>query len=208
MKKYKSKYKDRINDLELIKEIFDRYGVKFYLVYGAVLGLHRDGDFIEHDDDIDLAVIDDVDLKTKKAIGWDLYDLGFVSQPVAFNVPNASNRKFRMEPIEEGYNGEHSTGIIVCQRSFKFTIFFFEHYACEEHKLLEYLCIPKLGALKLISTPAAFFNEPETILLNKKEYLIPGPVEKYLDAMYNNWKDKEDRDHSPLFYDIHKNNRN
>src|SRR3990167_7741422 len=132
MKKIKSKYLERVKDLETIKEVFDKFGVPFYIVYGAVLGLHRDGDFIEHDDDIDLAVCwgrEDntgkennlhkcVDFETRKKIGWALYDLGFQPQPICFNVFG------RMEPSEIGYNGGENSGIIVCERNYKFTIFF------------------------------------------------------------------------------------
>lgn len=193
----KSKYPNRVKDLETIKEVFDKYNVRFFITYGALLGMYRDGDFIEHDDDIDLTVIDEIDLKTRKAIGWALFDLGFNPQPITFNVFG------RMEPSEIGYNGDDRTGIIVCERNFKFTIFFFEYYTCEKHKMLEYLCTPKLGALNLISTPAAFFKKTDTIKINGKKYLTPFPIEKYLEVHYKNWKDKNGRDHSPTFFEAH-----
>ena len=64
---------DRVKDLETVREVFEKYGVEFLIVYGAVLGFHRDGDFLPGDDDIDLAVIQPVDHKTRKALGWALY---------------------------------------------------------------------------------------------------------------------------------------
>ena len=193
----KSKYPDRVKDLEMIRSVFEKFGVQFFIVYGALLGMYRDKDFISHDDDIDLAVIDRIDLKTRKAIGWALYDLGFKPQQILFNVFG------RMEPSEIGYNGDEDTGIIVCERNFKFTIFFFTEYPCEQHKRLEWLCIPKLGALNLISTPHAFFNKTDTIKINGKKYLTPYPIEKYLEYHYRNWKDKNGRDHSPTFFEAH-----
>lgn len=188
----KSKYPNRVKDLETIKEIFDKHGVKFHIVYGALLGFKRDGDFIEHDDDIDLAVMEPVDFKTKKAIGWELYDLGFQPQDIAFNVFG------KMEPSEIGYNGDENTGIIVCQRNYKFTIFFFNAsypIFCKNHNEAELHCVPKLGALTLIITPQRFFEKSDTIKINGKKYLTPYPIDKYLDHTYVNWRDKSMRDH-------------
>ena len=195
--KKKSKYPDRVKDLEMIAEVFKKFNVRFFLVYGAVLGFHRDGDFIEHDDDIDLAVIDEIDLKTRKAIGWALYDLGFKPQQILFNVFG------RMEPSEIGYNGDENTGIIVCERNYKFTIFFFEIETCERHRMNEYVCIPKLGAMKLIATPYPFFKKPATIKINGKSYLVPSPTEKYLEFCYKDWRDRQGRDHSPTYFEAH-----
>lgn len=183
---------DKIKDLEEIKRVFDSFGVRLIVVYGLLLGMHRDGKPIEHDDDIDLCVIDPIDFRTRKNIGWTLYDLGFIKQPIMFNVFG------RMEDTEEGYNGDENTGIIVCQRNFKFTIFFFKKDYCEKHKE-EYLCIPKLGAMKLISTPKHFFDTLGTTKINSKKYLTPSPVQDYLKFCYNDWKDKNGRDHSPTY---------
>lgn len=183
----------RITDLEQIKEVFDKYGVRFFIVYGALLGFYRDGDFLPGDDDVDIAVIDEIDLETRKKIGWTLFDLGFNPQNIAFNVFG------RMEPSEVGYNGDSETGIIVCERNFKFTIFFFKKEECQQHGI-EYVCIPKLGALRLISTPVKFFEKSDTIKIRKNKYLTPAPIKEYLSwAYFDNWKDKTDRRHSDTY---------
>jgi hypothetical protein len=187
----------RIKDLEDIKAVFDKYGVKFYLVYGALLGHYRDGNFLPDDDDIDLAVIDPIDLETRKKIGWTLYDLGFEPQDIAFNVFG------RMEPIEIGYNGDFQSGSIVCKRNFKFTVFFFQLEHCNQHGY-EYVCVPKLGAMKLISTPKKFFDKPDSVKIGKQKYLTPGPIKDYLSwAYFDNWKDKSDRRHSYTYPEQH-----
>lgn len=197
----KSKYPERVKDLETIADVFKKYGVRFLIVYGAVLGFRRDGDFIEHDDDIDLAVIDEVDYKTRKDIGWALYDLGFRPQQILFNVFG------RMEPSEIGYNGDSETGIIVCERNYKFTIFFFKNDFCDKHQYNEYTCIAKMGAPILISTPLAFYKKLDIIKINGKKYLTPGPVDKYLQFCYKNWRDKQGRDHSPTYMTSHPDNQ-
>lgn len=186
---------DKVKDLETIKAVFDKYNVKLYIVYGALLGLHRDGKLIEHDDDIDLAIIDPIDLKTRKAIGWALFNLGFKPQPISFNVFGV------MEPSEPAYNGDEKTGIIVCERNFKFTIFFFKEEVCDMHGT-EYVCTPKLGAMKLISIPKRFFMKPGAVKLNGKKYLTPEIV-PFLEYAYINWKDKNGRDHSPTYSEAH-----
>lgn len=188
----------RIKDLETIRSVFERHQVRIVLVYGALLGHYRDGKFIEHDDDIDLAVIDNISLETRKKIGWELYDIGFNPQPIMFNVFG------RMEPGEVGYNGDERSGIIVCERNFKFTIFFFKTQMCSIHGW-EYVCVPKVGAVKLISTPKKFYEKLDTIRVNKKKYLTPSPIEEYLAYSYNNWKDRDGRDHSPTYPEAHPN---
>lgn len=194
---------DKIKDLELIKEIFDKLGIRLILVYGAVLGMHRDGKLIEHDDDIDLAVVDQIDLKTRKELGAALGDLGFRFQPIAFYVNGRSEMTAVGMNGECRYDGDAETGIIVCERNFKFTIFFFKEELCDKHGE-EYVCIPKIGASKLIATPKRFFNKTDTVKINGKKYFTPYPIEKYLEYSYINWKDRNGRDHSPTYPDAHR----
>lgn len=44
-------------DLRLIKKILGKLNVKFFLMYGTLLGVYRDKDFIEHDTDIDIGIL-------------------------------------------------------------------------------------------------------------------------------------------------------
>jgi len=92
----------RITDLETIKQVFDKLGVRFLVVYGALLGWYRDRRFLPEDDDIDIAVIDPIDLKTRKEIGWLLYDLGFTPQGIAFG---SALFQGRMEMQNQTYTG-------------------------------------------------------------------------------------------------------
>ena len=186
----------KIQDLEIVKQVFDKYKVDFLVVYGALLGFYRDKDFLPGDDDIDLAVIDKPDLKTRKAIGWSLYDLGFKPQQITFNVFG------RMEPAEIGYNGDGETGIIVCERNIKFTIFFFKEVPCEQHGL-EMLCVPKLGAVNLISSPAQFYRATDKIRIGRNLYYTPYRIPDYLAFTYGGWKDKTARNHGQCFPEMH-----
>lgn len=187
----------RLKDLNDVRAVFTSLGVRFFVVYGLALGIYRDGSPLPSDDDIDLAVVDPIDFKTRKAIGWKLYDLGFEPQAIAFNVFG------RMEPIGLGYEGDHETGIIVCERNFKFTIFFFKEEECDQHGP-EYVCIPKVAAMKLIASPKRFYEKSSTIKIGGKKYLAPHPIEDYLAFSYfDNWKDKTDRRHSLTYQEQH-----
>jgi hypothetical protein len=189
----------RTNDMQEIQAVFNSFGVRLILVYGALLGHYRDKNFLPGDDDVDFCVIDKIDLQTRKHIGWVLFDLGYEPQPIAFNVFG------RHEASVPGYNGDAESGIIVCQKNFKFTIFFFKEEQCPQHGS-EYVCIPMLGAMKLISTPARFYDKLEQIKIGKGKYLIPSPIEDYLaDTYFNNWQDRSDRRHGLLYTQQHEN---
>jgi len=190
-------FKGALKDLEDVQKVFDKHGVKFVMTYGALLGWYRDKDFLPGDDDIDISVIDEIDLKTRKSIGWALYDIGFTPQPIVINVFG------RMEPIQAGYNGDGNSGIIVCERNFKFTIFFFQKEMCEKHGE-EYVDIPMLGSVKLISTPTRFFKELGKIKVGKKFYPAPTPIKEYLEYTYGDWKNPNDKRHADTYEVSHK----
>jgi len=186
-----------IKDLNDVMSVFKKYNVRAFLSYGAVLGATREKDFIKWDDDIDLDIIDKVDIKVRKAIGVTLGDLGFKTQPIGFNVFG------RMEMTAMGLNGEcrydgdGETGIIVCERNFKFSIFFYK----EEGD--EYVCTPKVNAMKLISSPKMFYVKPSSVKLRGHTYITPGPIKEYLTYLYGDWKTPLKNKHAPQYYDRH-----
>ena len=52
--------------LEDMADILNRHNIEYFLFCGTALGCHREGQFIEHDHDIDLGVF-------KKNVNKDLY---------------------------------------------------------------------------------------------------------------------------------------
>ncbi len=187
-----------LKNLKIVKKVFDKHEVDFYLTYGTALGIYRDMDFLPDDHDIDLGVFDNsISLKTRKSIGWMLYDLGFFPADIAFNIYN------RYEPVVAGYSGDEKSGIIVCEKDgIEFTIFFFYEEDCEKHGR-EYVCVPALGAMKLISTQTKYYKKPEKITFHKDEYLIPSPVEDYFEFTYEDWKNPMKRDHGLTYFEMH-----
>lgn len=46
-------------NLQLLKEVLDRNNIKFCLFYGTLLGVIRENDLIEHDQDIDIFILEE-----------------------------------------------------------------------------------------------------------------------------------------------------
>jgi hypothetical protein len=189
--------KEALQDLEEISRVFEKYKVPLFLTYGALLGIVRDGDFIPYDDDIDLCITEKIDYQTRKAIGNTLLDIGYGPQPISFRVFD------RLEASEPGYNGDAHSGIIVCQKRIRTTLFFFGQEDCPIHGSCM-VCHPKLGSGRLISTPAHFFEKPDIIKFKGKKYLTPSPVKEYLEFMYGDtWKQPIKGKHAPQWGPSH-----
>lgn len=182
-----------MKDLKDVMAVFKKFNVRAFLAYGAVLGAVRDGDFIPWDDDIDIDVIDKIDIETRKAIGGTLADLGFKFQPISFNVFGRMELTAVSDNGGCAYDGDGDTGIIVCQRNFKFSIFFYQ----EEGD--EYVCTPKINAKKLISNLKKFYVKPDYVKLHGEKFMTPAPLKEYLTYLYGDWK-KPVRDfHAPQY---------
>lgn len=187
-----------MKDLNDVMAVFKHYGVNAYLAYGAVLGAVREKDFIKWDDDIDIDVIDEIDFETRKNIGNTLANLGFRAQPICFNVFGHMEMTAMGPENQCRYDGTDKTGIIVCERNFKFSIFFYQKEGNE------YVCTPKSGAYKLISNLCRFYDKPGEVKLHGKKFKTPGPVKEYLEYMYGDWKTpKRDNSHAPQYRDRH-----
>jgi lipopolysaccharide cholinephosphotransferase len=182
-----------MKDLLDVLSVFKKYNVRAFLSYGAVLGAVREKDFIKWDDDIDLDVIDKIDLKTRKEIGGTLGDLGFRTQPICFNVFNRMEMVAMGDRQETRYDGDGETGIIVCERNFKFSIFFYKKEGNE------YVCTPKLGGMKLISNLARFYDIPDRVKLHGETFITPGPLKEYLTYVYGDWKTPKKNFHAPQY---------
>jgi hypothetical protein len=130
-------------------------------------------------------------------IGWSLQDIGFEPQPISFLVYS------RLEPSAPGYNGDEKSGIIVCQRNIRVTLFFFGEEQCPEHGP-EMVCVPHYRGARLISTPSHFFDKPGTIKYKGKKYLTPSPIKEYMEYMYgDDWKKPIKGKHAPQWSELH-----
>lgn len=187
-----------MKDLLDVMAVFNKYSVEAFLSYGAVLGAIREKDFIKWDDDIDIDVIAKVDFVTRKKIGQTLGQLGFRTQPIGFNVLGEMEMTVMGLGGECAYDGDGETGIIVCERNFKFSIFFYK----EEGD--EYVCTPKVGSKKLISNLKKFYEKPSHVKLHGERFLCPAPIKEYLTYMYGDWKTPTKDVHAPQYSARHK----
>lgn len=180
-----------LKDLLLIKKVLDQHKIPFFIEYGTLLGAYREKDFIDDDDDIDIGIIEKIDYKTRKIAGWMLYDLGFHPDDIVFRVFD------RWEVIEAGYNGTEKTGIIVSQKGEGPRIDIKFYY--DDGK--DMVCEPRMGSQKLIGTPNKFFDKLETIKFKGVKFSAPGPIEKYLEWCYRDWKNPLDKEHGKLYFE-------
>lgn len=64
------------DNLCIINSIFADKGIHWGTIYGTLLGIYRDGDFIEWDEDTDLYILEEEEGLFKDLL-WDLIDAGF-----------------------------------------------------------------------------------------------------------------------------------
>ncbi|MBO1926352.1 hypothetical protein J3998_02075 [Thiomicrorhabdus sp. 6S2-11] len=70
-------------NLLLLKSVLDKDGVFFGLIYGTLLGAYRDNDFISHDEDADIYILDEDRIK--------VIDLLFFLREKGFEVARYEN---------------------------------------------------------------------------------------------------------------------
>lgn len=179
-------------DLLDIKRVLDSLGVQFFLGYGVVLGIIREKDFIDFDDDIDIIITQNLTFKKRKEIGYLLQDIGFVGwDDVMWNVYG------RFEKAEWGYNGTETTGIIPCKRNISVSIMFY--YDTGE----EWLCIPKRGGIPVLAVPKKFLEKGRWVKFKGEKFLIPDPTIEYLEFLYGDWKTPRPGEHAKQYWQIH-----
>jgi phosphorylcholine metabolism protein LicD len=177
-----------LKDLRAIKQVLDELGINFSLAYGTCLGAYRDKDFLPDDDDIDLAITEKLPLETRQTIAEKLMDIGFKAQKMYWVVDGR-----KVDGVAD-YVGNEKTGIIVVERYFKVTLFFFY----DDGK--EMICIPH--DMPLISSLSKFYKKLKKIKFKGDWYLVPTPTDEYLKWTYGDWKDKTLRNHGKLYYEI------
>ncbi len=68
-----------------VKKVFDEAGITYFLIFGTLLGMMREGDFISHDSHVDIGIlgkdIDRTETLRPKARGGAVSPLAFPTIP-------------------------------------------------------------------------------------------------------------------------------
>lgn len=150
--------------LKLLSQFFDKNNYKYYLNFGTLLGIVRDGDLIPWDDDIDLAVIkdfeDEVFLENIKQL---CYMENLVLEYLVKRKP------------QYGLVGIDIT--VSSANTLPFTI--------------SVDLLIKVGSqykLPIDAVPAEYFSKQQPIQLGDITLFAPSPVEEYLTHVYKDWQ--------------------
>lgn len=203
--------------LTQVQNTLDKYGVLFWLDCGTLLGLVRDGCFIDWDDDIDLGTWEhDVSKELKDKIGNDLLRKGYyvITYDTYMNISNKNvkadikfYRKVNGFAVEPKYLPKnifskilHVLSVLLVTTK-KYNISTPHYYFIQRifliipriiknilSKYFRYLSI-KVGSINITeSVPVKYFNDFEILTFSGMEFNIPKDYKNYLKYRYgSNW---------------------
>jgi lipopolysaccharide cholinephosphotransferase len=155
-----------------ITQILDRKKVPYHLEGGTLLGLHRDGELLSWDDDLDISVPAEYSRLAFKALlplmlkGWRL-DKRKMEYHQA--LPVKGLRMFKVR--------DRSRGLLRSGRVYMdiFTKYEYEGYCYWQAK----------G--RLMRVDAKYYNGFDTITVNGDSFKVPKQFENYLTEKYGDW---------------------
>ena len=161
--KVKSKYvnkkvfdfKSRTKNLLDVKNILDELKVPFFLTHGALLGAYREGDFIKHDDDIDLDIFEEILISNYDEICEKLMKRGFIVRGRRLDYKGEKGEKLNLYRDREKMN---IRGI----------------YLDPSYKQDRYRLTNVFQYLR------KFHDNPDTITFKGVTFMTPGPIEEFL----------------------------
>ncbi len=153
-----------------VREVFNKYGVGFWLSHGTALGVKRDGDFIEWDDDADIGIdFSDRDTAAYRKILKALEKRGFYIPPCD-----------KSKPIDKDNAPYYD--FVAIKDGEKIEGWFFEKkgdfYIYDE---------PRCG--NILKHPAKFYDKMGSIFFKGIEFNTPAKLDEWLVLMYGeDWK--------------------
>lgn len=151
-----------------IKEILDKLGIEFWLLHGTCLGIYRDGDFCDGDNDMDLGVKHEIIISR-------MDELKSVFQEYSYHIVTVLS-PYRYERAIRVKKSGIKTDILdwALNGSDRFCPHDKKNF-CQVYK-------------------AFLFENMSTIKFHDREFLVPTPVEKYLEASYGKtWRVPQSR---------------
>jgi len=150
--------KQALEDLTIIKKVFDKNEVNFWLVGGTLLGVIRDDDFISIDDDIDVAVYEEEFLLKFNELKEDFMLEGFIFR----NVKKALGTKINLYRFDVFNTQKSSIDGLVLKNKYRYS--------------------------RTKRYPKKYFEKYGTIDFKGISFRVPSPPEKYLSTIYIDWR--------------------
>ena len=156
-KKINKKYYTK--DLLNIKKILDEENITFWLIFGTLLGAIRENDFLEWDDNINIAVYKESFLPKLEILKSKFISNNFIVR----QIPKPKGTKINL------YRNNHKISIEGL-------------YLAPSYKNNKYRLSNKFRH------PRKYFEKYEEIQFLGEIFRIPSPVEKYLKFLYKDWR--------------------
>ncbi len=157
-----------------VTDVLDKYGVKYWLDFGTLLGIVREDRILPWDDDMDISIFpDDVELMRTKVmpeiqkLRYRCYTRKFSKDIAPFNPDDIRSFKVR------------NNRLFFFRGYVKLDIFVFYNI----NKKLYWM---ELGEAH--SLPEELLQEFGTIKFNGKDYRIPKNYDEYLTYHYGDWR--------------------
>jgi len=195
-------HKEIVKSLKVLKRIFDKHGIFFWLEGGTLIGAVREGKIIPWDDDADITIWIEDACKLIDA-RKDFEDTEFEMHIIPVHIPTYGlghyeirDKKTKKHLICILFNYE-AKGYMVRARflpPISNAIKYF--YITKNDKLLKlsWKILLKFHLYRdhVVRYPMKCFGTPSTIEFYGEEFHIPGNYDKCLTHMYGDWKTPEE----------------
>ncbi len=152
----KEEYK---KDLLDIKKVLDKHNIKFWLIFGTLLGAVREGDFLSWDDNINVAVYEEDFLQKIDDVKNNFMEESFIFRI----IPKKRGTKINLHRFKHKNSLE--------------ALFLDPSYKDNKYRLSN-----------SFKHPRKYFENDGTIEFKGKIFRVPTPVEKYLSFLYKKWR--------------------
>jgi len=161
--------------LKDVTDIFDKHGVRYWLDFGTLLGIVREGRILPWDDDMDISIFEDDRQKVHDIVMPEIKKLNY----------RTYSRLHMDENDEILKNGDFRTFKV---RNYRWK--FFKGYVKLDifvmYRKDDYLYWREFG--KQHRLPTKLISEFDTIEFNGKNYTKPKDTDAYLTYHYGDWR--------------------